>query len=109
VPTATAVVAEQVDAFNARDLDRFLATYAADAVVAGVTPEPMVGRDALRAFYAGRFEDPALHCEITTSVAFGERWVVARELVTTAGGTGETVATFDVADGVIARASMLKA
>ncbi|WP_166845388.1 nuclear transport factor 2 family protein [Isoptericola sp. BMS4] len=109
MPTATAVVAEQVDAFNARDLDRFVATYAPDAVVTGVTPDPIVGRDALRAFYGGRFDDAALHCEITTSVAFGERWVVARELVTTANGTGETVATFDVADGVIARASMLKA
>lgn len=109
MPTAATVVAEQVDAFNARDLDRFLATYAADAVVTGVTPEPLVGRDALRTFYAGRFEDPALHCEITTSVAFGQRWLVARELVTSTSGTGETVATFDVADGAIARASMLKA
>lgn len=108
-PTATAVVAEQVDAFNAHDLERFVATYAPDAVVSGVTPEPVVGRDALRAFYAGRFDDAALRCEITTSVTFGERWVVARELVTSGAGTGETIATFDVVDGLIARASMLKA
>ena len=104
----SAVVTAQVDAFNARDLDAFCATYAPDAVVSGVTPEPIVGRDALRAFYAGRFEDPALHCVIDASVTFGERWLVARELVTTSAGTGETVATFDVADGLIARASMVK-
>ena len=63
----SAVVTAQVDAFNARDLDAFCATYAPDAVVSGVTPEPIVGRDALRAFYAGRFEDPALHCVIDAS------------------------------------------
>ena len=43
----SAVVTAQVDAFNVRDLDGFCATYAPDAVVSGVTPEPIVGRDAI--------------------------------------------------------------
>ncbi|WP_340696848.1 nuclear transport factor 2 family protein [Cellulosimicrobium funkei] len=104
----SAVVTAQVDAFNVRDLDGFCATYARDAVVSGVTPEPIVGRDALRAFYASRFEDAALHCVIDASVTFGGRWLVARELVTTSNGTGETIATFEVRDGLITRASMVK-
>ena len=63
--------------WDVRDLDGFCATYAPDAVVSGVTPEPIVGRDALRAFYASRFEDTALHCVIDASVTFGDRWLVA--------------------------------
>ncbi|MBD7981642.1 MULTISPECIES: nuclear transport factor 2 family protein [Oerskovia] len=107
--TAHAVVTEQVAAFNAHDLERFLATYAQDTVVVGVTPEPIVGKDALRAFYGPRLAGGDVHCTIDASVAYGERWVVAREIVTTSNGSGETVATFEVLDGVITRASMLKA
>ena len=40
---------------------------------------------------------------------FGERWVVAQERVINAGVATETIATFDVVDGLIQRASMLKA
>jgi len=46
---------------------------------------------------------------IDTSVLFGSRWVVAQERVINAGVATETIATFDVVDGVISRASMLKA
>ncbi len=41
-------------------------------------------------------------------MTFGDRWLVARELVTTSNGTGETIATFEVRDGLITRASMVK-
>ncbi len=107
--TAHAVVTEQVAAFNTHDLERFLATYAQDVVVVGVTPEPIVGKDALRAFYAPRLAGADVHCTIDASVTYGERWVVAREIVSTSTGSGETIATFEVLDGVITRASMLKA
>ena len=106
--TPSAVVTAQVDAFNVRDLDAFCATYASEAAVSGVTPQPIVGRDALRAFYADRFRDPELHCVIDASVTFGDRWLVAHELVTTSHGTSETIATFEVRDGLITRASMVK-
>lgn len=102
-------VQAQLDAFNAHDLDAFVATYADDAVVTGVAPEPLVGSAAIRAFYEPRLQNPELSCVIDTSVLFGSRWVVAQERVINAGVATETIATFDVIDGVISRASMLKA
>lgn len=103
------IVQAQVDAFNAHDLEAFLTFYARDAVVVGVAPEPLIGQERLRAFYAPRLRDDSVHCTIDASVLFGERWVVARELVSTAGGVTETIATFDIGGGLIQRASMLKA
>lgn len=104
------VVRDQVDAFNRHDIDAFLATYGAAAVVVGVIDEPLVGHRELRTFYEARFRaDVALRCDIDTLVAFGKRWVVARELITSGTGRVETIATFDVVHGAIQRASMLKA
>lgn len=108
--TSQQVVRAQVEAFNAHDLEAFLATYADDAVVTGVTPEPLRGRDELRAFYGPRLTgDATLACTIDATVGFGDRWVVAREWITSGAGRTETIATFDVVDGRISRASMLKA
>jgi uncharacterized protein (TIGR02246 family) len=107
--SALDTVQAQLDAFNAHDLDAFVATYADDAVVTGVAAEPLVGSAAIRAFYEPRLQNPELSCVIDTSVLFGSRWVVAQERVINAGVATETIATFDVVDGVISRASMLKA
>ncbi len=107
--TAVATVTAQLDAFNAHDLDAFVATYADDAVITGVTPEPIVGSAAIRAFYEPRLANPELSCVIENQVLFGDRWVVAQEQVVNAGVATETIATFDVVDGLISRASMLKA
>ncbi len=109
IRTAEQTVQEQLDAFNAHDLDAFVATYAADAVITGVSPEPLVGSEAIRAFYEPRLQNPELSCVIDRIVLFGDRWVVAQEQVINAGAATETIATFDVVDGLIARASMLKA
>ena len=107
--SALDTVQAQLDAFNAHDLDAFVATYAADAVITGVAPEPVVGTAAIREFYEPRLQNPELSCVIDTSVLFGSRWVVAQEQVINAGVATETIATFDVVDGLISRASMLKA
>ncbi len=107
--SALDTVQAQLDAFNAHDLDAFVATYADDAVVTGVAAEPLVGSAAIREFYEPRLQNPELSCVIDTSVLFGTRWVVAQEQVINAGVSTETIATFDVIDGRISRASMLKA
>lgn len=107
--SALDTVQAQLDAFNAHDLDAFVESYAVDAVITGVAAEPLVGRSEIREFYAPRLANPELSCVIVTSVLFGERWVVAQEHVINAGVSTETIATFDVLDGRIARASMLKA
>lgn len=107
--SALDTVTAQLDAFNAHDLEAFLATYSDDIVLTGVAPEPIVGAAALRAFYEPRLANPELSCVIETTVLFGQRWVVAQEQVVNAGVATETIATFDVRDGLIVRASMLKA
>ena len=107
--TALQTVTAQLDAFNAHDLDAFVATYSEDAVITGVDAQPIIGRAAIRAFYQPRLANPELSCVIDATVLFGERWVVAQERVVNAGVATETIATFDVVDGLIARASMLKA
>lgn len=107
--TAVETVTAQLDAFNAHNLDDFVATYAPDAIVTGVATHPIVGREELRDFYEPRLANPELSCAIDTIVQFGERWLVAREFVHNGGTVTETIATFDVIDGLIARASMLKA
>jgi hypothetical protein len=102
---AEAVFRRQVEAFNARDLERFLASYAADAVIHGVRDGlPLSGQEALRAHYATRLADPELHCEPLEVISWPGGWVIAREHVTSSAGVSEVRAMFSIRDGVIARA-----
>jgi hypothetical protein len=50
------IVRGQVEAFNARDLDRFVSYYSADVVLEDGNGQVMAqGRDALRALYGQLF------------------------------------------------------
>jgi hypothetical protein len=74
------VVGRQVDAYNAHDLETFVACYAVDVVVMSGTGEVMMeGSDALRDQYGQWFRDmPDLHAEVLGRVAH-ESWVVDHE------------------------------
>lgn len=99
----------QVAAFNARDLDAFLVTYAEDAELHGLLPDRVVrGHEEMREIYAERFEQQPLHCEIPALAVHGDRWVSAHERVTSPAGTVELVGVFEVVDGRIARADMVR-
>lgn len=107
MPDPADVFLAQVAAFNARDLERFIATYDHEAVVHGLRAEgPVAGHAALRRLYEPRFERPPLHCEVLDVHVFGGRWVAAHERVTTPEATVELVGVFDVQKGVIVRADM---
>jgi hypothetical protein len=102
-----AVFLRQVDAFNAHDLDAFLATYDAGAEIHGLDPGgPVVGADELRARYAERFAQRPLRCEVLGLHVLGGRWAVAHERVTGPAGTSELVGMFEVAGGRIVRADL---
>jgi hypothetical protein len=102
-----AVFLRQVDAFNARRLEDFLATYAADAEVHGLdVGHVVVGHAALRPVYARRFGQRPLHCEVLQLEVLGERWAVAHERVTSPGGASDLVAIFEVVDGLIVRVDL---
>jgi uncharacterized protein (TIGR02246 family) len=82
--TAVQVVQAQLEAYNARDLDAFAATYADDVVVANGKGEVLVqGKGALRERYGGIFQKyPKNHCEIAERKTEGDRVVVDHEIIT---------------------------
>ena len=105
---ATANAAQaQLDAYNAHDIDAFLAVYA-DTVAAYNFPGELLGRGKLgmHQAYAPMFERlPDLHAEVTERIVLG-RYAIDRERVTGLpdGETAEVVAIYEVnADGKIAR------
>ena len=67
-------IVEQLDAYNARDLERFLACYAPDVVVEnGAGDQMMAGIEGMRAFYGPLFADsPSLFAEVTNRIRAGE-------------------------------------
>lgn len=77
------IVHEQVAAYNARDVERFLATYHPDTVITLANgTEMMRGHDAMRALYGQLFaQSHHLRCEVPESMDLG-RFVVLREIVT---------------------------
>ena len=101
-----AVVQRQLDAYNARDLARFVACYAEDVRV-WRPPAPqavLVGRQALSDHYAAhRFNLPALHAELLARMVIGRK-VIDQERITGVGDMPlEAAAVYQVDDeGLIA-------
>jgi uncharacterized protein (TIGR02246 family) len=84
MPTDPAdVVAAQVDAYNARDLERFLECYAPDAVLEDADGHVFLrGREAMRPVYRQLFEQsPELHCKIQQRICVG-CYVIDEEAIT---------------------------
>jgi hypothetical protein len=102
---AVAVVQRQLEAYNRRDFEVFVACYSNDIRVfrmPGAEPA-MIGRTALRDFYAKeRFNRPALHAEVRQRIAIGNK-VIDHEHITGLGeGVFEVVAVYEVSDDAIA-------
>ena len=77
------MVARQTEAYNARDLQRFVAMYS-EAVTIFRTPHAapsLVGKAQLAAFYAAeRFNKPGLRAEILNRMVLGDK-VIEHERV----------------------------
>jgi hypothetical protein len=74
----------QLEAYNARDLARFVAEYTEDVQVWRLpgTEPVLVGRDALAEHYrTKRFNLPGLHAEVVQRMVFGNK-VIDQERVT---------------------------
>ena len=92
-----------VEAYNARDLDRFVSCYTPDCVVEDARGTVLVrGHAELRARFAEVFRaSPKLHCEIVHRARVGD-YVVDEERITgRAGGDQHGVVVSHVADGLI--------
>jgi len=100
------IVQRQLEAYNARDLGRFLAVYS-DTVVAYRPPatEPALsGKKAFGEFYAAqRFNRPELHAELLDRMVLG-RIVIDHERISGVGEHAfEVAVVYEVADGLIQR------
>ncbi|MDH4061272.1 MAG: nuclear transport factor 2 family protein [Aquincola sp.] len=89
----------QLDAYNARDLDRFLAEYTDDVVVYRLPgAEPIIeGKAALAEHYArNRFHLPGLRAQLVSRMVFGNK-VIDQEYVTGVPGAPlEVAAIYEV-------------
>jgi uncharacterized protein (TIGR02246 family) len=103
------IVQRQVDAFNAHDVEGFLATYAEDAVAQGADgmDTPVQGRDALRAHYTRRLAQPGLRATIEQRVRLGP-WVVDYEIVENDAGSTPALAVYEVEGSLIQRTTIVR-
>lgn len=99
----------QLAAFNASDLDAFVAAYGPTATISRDEKWSLRGSNEIRAFYRERFLDKSLHCEVIGLQSFGERWLTAHEKVRSADSEVQVVAIFEILDDQITRATMLTA
>jgi uncharacterized protein (TIGR02246 family) len=83
-PTAADVVQAQANAYNARDVEAFLSTYADDAVVKFASSGTVLtGKAALRERYGGLFSRyPKNHARIAERRTEGETIVLDHEIIT---------------------------
>lgn len=109
--SAEAVVQRQLDAYNARDLDAFVATYAPDARLYEHPATLLAaGTAQLRERYAARFRETNLHAALVGRLAMGNL-VIDHERVTRTfpegPGKADAVVIYEVESGKIARAWLI--
>jgi hypothetical protein len=100
-----AVVQRQLDAYNARDLDALLATYAPDARQYDFPATLLAtGHAEMRPRFAARFQEPDLHARLLQRAVMGNI-VIDHETVSRnfpeGRGKVDLVAIYEVADGLI--------
>jgi hypothetical protein len=96
-------VQRQLDAYNAHDLERFVAEYTDDVrVFRPPNAEPvLVGKAAFGAHYAkNRFTLPGLHAELLNRIVSGNK-VVDHERITGVEGMTGAIAVYEVVAGKI--------
>lgn len=104
LPTdAATVVQRQLDAYNARDLDAFAATYSSHARLYRMpSAEPFVaGQQQLRERYRERFASPGLHAQILARIVLGNKVIDHERVVGIRSEPIEAVAVYEVAGGLI--------
>ena len=98
------VVQRQLEAYNARDLERFLAEYSPDVrVYRPPAAEPaIVGREALAAFYSTqRFNCAGLHATLVNRIVLGNKVIDHERISGVFEHDFEVAVVYEVAGGVI--------
>jgi hypothetical protein len=96
----------QIEAYNARDLERFVATYSTEIEVfrPPATAPVLSGMHQLEEFYSTqRFCHPGLHAEILGRIAIGNLVADHERVLGLPGGPVVLLATYEVTRGLIRR------
>src|SRR4030095_772911 len=101
--TASDVVQRQVDAYNARDLDRFVACYASGIRIFRLpSVEPAIsGTEQLAQAYRARCSVPALHAERLARIVLGNKVIDHERVVGIREHPVEALAVYEVVDELI--------
>ena len=107
--TPISVVQAQLDAYNAKDVEALLETYAPDAEQYTLHGELLAkGHDQLRARFVARFNEPDLHAKLVSRIVVGGI-VTDAELITRnfpeGIGTLELLCIYEVTESRIQKAS----
>ena len=107
--TAEDVVNRQLDAYNARDIDKFVDTFSEDVEIynlyEGMT---MKGHAQLRERYATLFDNtPNLDCRIENRIMINNK-VIDKENVTMNDRVFDAVAIYEVANGKITKVTFVR-
>ena len=104
-----ALVEQQAEAYNRRDLEAFLAPYSEDIELYEFPDKRhAVGKAAMREGYKPLFEKfPELHCESINRMVFGNT-VIVHERVTGLPKLVEAIAIYTIKDGKIVRLTLVQ-
>ncbi len=95
----------QLDAYNAHDIEAFLACYAEDVIV-GELPAgnvSYVGRDAMRQRYTPMFAKATVHAELTDRKDMGQVIVDCEHVTGVPGAPIIAIAIYEMRENEIAR------
>lgn len=107
--SAEAIVQNQLNAYNNRNIDAFLNTYSQDVRVFNFPDELRYkGRANMREQYTDFFRNtPDLHCEIKNRIVIGNK-VIDEEYITANGTDFSAVAIYEVKNGKIAKVTFIR-
>lgn len=97
------LIQQQLEAYNARDLGRFVAAYS-DTIRVFRLPdtEPAIaGKPQLADAYRTRFSSPGLHATIVNRIVLGNKVIDHERVVGIRDAAVEVVAVYEVVDGLI--------
>lgn len=108
--TPEALAQRQLAAYNARDIEAFLAPYSEDVEVYDYPGRLLyTGKARMRERYAGLFAaSPALHCDLVARMVLGNVVIDHEHLSGHRDGVSKAIAIYTVRDGRIARVEFVK-
>ncbi|WP_200822875.1 nuclear transport factor 2 family protein [Aquimarina sp. AU58] len=103
------IVQKQLDAYNARDIDAFLATYNDDVLIYDYPNTVRYkGKEAMRPYYDKKFKNqPNLFCEIKHRIVLGNK-VIDEEYVTYNDRKVRVISIYEIKNGKIAKVTFIK-